>query len=299
MSTSAFPRSPTPPRLGGSRGARLQTFAELEERRDELQAAVARIRRDLDSAGERQELARGRMEAIMLDPASPPLGARHERGHRRAGLPAVPRAPPARPARLADELVAGHHLLRVPLMHAIGRSTPLAVYRAVVAVAIVVGSLAMWLGIPLFWIWVMSQLIDEYPSIYLLSLAACPLTMILWGWMLSRLNRVYGELTPHDRRRSGRAALRLARKPERRTAPPPAPAHAARRQHGHLRDHRRERDGGLVLRLRAPLGTLPRIDRGPILWLWDWSARWTWQSSVHSVPRWTSAASAAPRACCA
>ena len=81
-------------------------------------------------------------------------------------------------------------------MHAIGRSAPLAVYRAVLAVAIVVGSLALWLGIPLAWIWVMSQLIDEYPSIYLLSLAACPLTMILWGWMLYRLNRIYVELTP-------------------------------------------------------------------------------------------------------
>jgi hypothetical protein len=54
----------------------------------------------------------------------------------------------------------------------------------------------MWLGIPLFWIWFMSQLIDEYPSVYLLSLAACPLTMILWGWMLYRVNRVYVALTP-------------------------------------------------------------------------------------------------------
>jgi hypothetical protein len=68
--TSAFPRSPTPPRLGGSRGARLQTLAELEQRRDELQGAVAHVRRELDRAGERQERARGRMEAIMLDPAS-------------------------------------------------------------------------------------------------------------------------------------------------------------------------------------------------------------------------------------
>ncbi len=68
--TTAFPRSPTPPRLGGSKGARLQTLAELEQRRDQLQAAVARIRRDLDSTGERQEQARGRMEAIMADPAA-------------------------------------------------------------------------------------------------------------------------------------------------------------------------------------------------------------------------------------
>ncbi len=67
--TSAFPRSPTPPRIGGERGARLQTFGELEERRDALEAAVARIRRDADALGARQERARGRLEAIMLDPA--------------------------------------------------------------------------------------------------------------------------------------------------------------------------------------------------------------------------------------
>jgi hypothetical protein len=67
--TSAFPLSPTPPRIGGSRGARLQTFAELEERRDALEAAVADIRKQADAAGERQERARGRLEAIMLDPA--------------------------------------------------------------------------------------------------------------------------------------------------------------------------------------------------------------------------------------
>ena len=68
--TSAFPLSPTPPRLGGSDGARLQTLAELEERRDALDAALARMRRELDAAGERQEHARGRLEAIMLDPAA-------------------------------------------------------------------------------------------------------------------------------------------------------------------------------------------------------------------------------------
>jgi hypothetical protein len=67
--TTAFPRSPTPPRIGGSDGARLQTLAELEQRRDALDASVARIRRDLDAAGERQQWARGRMEGIMLDPA--------------------------------------------------------------------------------------------------------------------------------------------------------------------------------------------------------------------------------------
>ena len=70
--TTAFPRSPTPPRIGGSNGARLQTLAELEERRDALQGAVAHVRREADALGERQEAARGRMEAIMLDPAAHP-----------------------------------------------------------------------------------------------------------------------------------------------------------------------------------------------------------------------------------
>ena len=81
-------------------------------------------------------------------------------------------------------------------MHAIIRSAPLAVYRALLAIAIVAGSLALWIGIPLFWIWVAGQLIDDYPSIYLIALAFCPLTMILWGWLLHRMNAVYLELAP-------------------------------------------------------------------------------------------------------
>src|SRR5215212_8406960 len=46
--TTAFPRSPTPPRIGGDRGARLQTPAAL---------------------GAQQERSRGRLEEIMLYPA--------------------------------------------------------------------------------------------------------------------------------------------------------------------------------------------------------------------------------------
>ena len=109
-------------------------------------------------------------------------------------------------------------------MHAIGRSAPLAVYRAVLAIAIVVGSLAMWIGIPLFWIWVAGRLIDEYPSIYLLALAACPLTMIAWGWMLYRLHVVYSELIPPHRDAPGTqrsawlGSLSDARRPRRREA---------------------------------------------------------------------------------
>ncbi len=109
-------------------------------------------------------------------------------------------------------------------MHALGRPLPLAVYRSALAVAIVVGSLITWIGIPLFWVWVAGQLIDEYPSIYLLALGACPLTMIGWGWMLYRLNVVYTELTargsdaPGTQRSAWLGSLSGDRRPKRREA---------------------------------------------------------------------------------
>ena len=81
-------------------------------------------------------------------------------------------------------------------MHALGRSLPQAVYRTALACVIVVGSLLFWVGIPLFWIWVAGQLTAEYPSIYLFAAAACPLTMIGWGWILYRVNLIYVELAP-------------------------------------------------------------------------------------------------------
>ena len=69
-------------------------------------------------------------------------------------------------------------------------------FRTALACVIIVGSLIFWIGIPLFWIWIAGQLIDEYPSIYLFAMAACPLTMIGWGWVLNRVNRVYLHVTP-------------------------------------------------------------------------------------------------------
>jgi hypothetical protein len=97
-------------------------------------------------------------------------------------------------------------------------------YRAVLALVIVVGSLITWIGIPLFWVWIAGQLIDEYPSIYLLALAACPLTMILWGWLLYRVNAIYLALSPPPeaapgvQRSAWLGSLSGDRKPRRRQA---------------------------------------------------------------------------------
>ena len=95
-------------------------------------------------------------------------------------------------------------------------------YRTALACVIVAGSLII--GIPLLWIWVAGQLIDEYPSIYLLALAACPLTMIIWGWVLYRINGIYSELAPPHRdapgvqRSTWLGSLSGDRKPKRRQA---------------------------------------------------------------------------------
>jgi hypothetical protein len=97
-------------------------------------------------------------------------------------------------------------------------------YRTALACVIVVGSLITWIGIPLFWIWLAGQLIDEYPSIYLLALAGCPLTMIVWGWALYRINVIYTELTPPHadapgvQRSAWLGSLSGDRKPRRRQA---------------------------------------------------------------------------------
>jgi hypothetical protein len=107
-------------------------------------------------------------------------------------------------------------------MHALVKTAPIAVYRFALGSVIVLGSLGMWVGIPAFWIWVIGQLISEYPSIYMLASAACPLTMILAGWALYRVNRVYVEMfqlpadAPGTQRSAWLGSLSAERKPRRR-----------------------------------------------------------------------------------
>ena len=96
--------------------------------------------------------------------------------------------------------------------------------RFALGAVIVLGSLGMWLGIPAFWIWLIGQLVTEYPSIYLLASAACPLTMILAGWALYRLNRIYIDRfpppadAPGTQRSAWLGSLSDSRRPRRRQA---------------------------------------------------------------------------------
>jgi hypothetical protein len=61
-----------------------------------------------------------------------------------------------------------------------------------------VGSVVLWIGIPVGWVWVASRTVKtSQPSLgpYLLVLVATPLTMWIWGKLLFRLNDLYSRLT--------------------------------------------------------------------------------------------------------
>jgi hypothetical protein len=69
---------------------------------------------------------------------------------------------------------------------------------ALLIVLMGIGSIILWLGVPLGWIYLVSILADSsQPSMgaYVLVLVGIPLTMVVVGKLLSRLNRVYGEIT--------------------------------------------------------------------------------------------------------
>jgi hypothetical protein len=64
--------------------------------------------------------------------------------------------------------------------------------------AMAVGSVVLWIGIPVGWVWVASRTVKtSQPSFgpYLLVLLATPLSMWIWGKLLFRLNAVYSRLT--------------------------------------------------------------------------------------------------------
>ena len=59
------------------------------------------------------------------------------------------------------------------------------------AASLFVGSLVLWIGIPVGWLWVSSRLSETYPTIWALAVFGCPVTMAAWGLLLGRLNLVY------------------------------------------------------------------------------------------------------------
>jgi hypothetical protein len=71
-----------------------------------------------------------------------------------------------------------------------------------------IGSIVLWLGIPVGWLYLASRIVDSsQPSLgpYVLVLVGIPVSMMVVGKGLSRLNRAYGDVTgttPTGRTRS-------------------------------------------------------------------------------------------------
>jgi len=79
---------------------------------------------------------------------------------------------------------------------------------ALLIVLMAIGSILLWLGIPIGWLYLVSRLVSSsQPSMgpYVLVLVGIPTSMVVVGKALSKLNRVYGDVTgttPHVRMRS-------------------------------------------------------------------------------------------------
>lgn len=69
---------------------------------------------------------------------------------------------------------------------------------ALLVALMALGSLVLWIGIPLFWIWLASQLATSSRpsmSLYTLIIVGIPISMVVVGKALAALNRRHMELT--------------------------------------------------------------------------------------------------------
>ena len=106
-----------------------------------------------------------------------------------------------------------------------------------------IGSILLWLGIPVGWLYLVSRLVkSSQPSMgpYVLLIVGIPASMIVVGKALSKLNRVYGEVTGTTPTMRVRSPWMKSMRGERDSG---APAHRPRR-----RDGLERRAGAAVLR---------------------------------------------------
>ena len=88
------------------------------------------------------------------------------------------------------------------------RAMPRRLLGALLILLMAVGSVLLWIGIPVGWLYLASQLVDSpQPSMgpYVLVLVGIPATMIAMGKVLAILDR---DLRPRDRHRRRRASRR-------------------------------------------------------------------------------------------
>jgi hypothetical protein len=90
---------------------------------------------------------------------------------------------------------------------------------ALLALAIVLGSLVLWIGVPIGGFWVAGQLFTKSTQFVMFCLVAIPLTMVLGGFALYRVNGLYESLRGGEGRPSGgRSGWLVSHSDERRSA---------------------------------------------------------------------------------
>ena len=77
---------------------------------------------------------------------------------------------------------------------------------ACLAAAIVVGSLVLWIGVPVAGFWLGGQVTTTAEGYLLFVLGAVPLSMVLMGWALYRVNSLYEGLRRGDPAAGSRSA---------------------------------------------------------------------------------------------
>ena len=65
---------------------------------------------------------------------------------------------------------------------------------AALAAGVVAGSVTLWIGLPVLGMWVAGELTSSAEEFLLVILLAIPSSMVLFGWLLYRMNAVYERL---------------------------------------------------------------------------------------------------------
>lgn len=79
-----------------------------------------------------------------------------------------------------------------------GRTASRQIAATLLILLMAVGSIALWLAIPVGWIYLASKLVSSsQPTMgpYVLVLVGIPVSMVVVGKLLAKLNRVYGDVT--------------------------------------------------------------------------------------------------------
>jgi len=77
-------------------------------------------------------------------------------------------------------------------------TTPVALF---LILLMAIGSVFLWIGIPVGWLYLASRMVKtSQPTLgpYLLVIFGIPVTMVIWGKLLFKLDAAYSSLTGHD-----------------------------------------------------------------------------------------------------